>query len=529
MARVARRTIIGGLAAGAVGAALSTGAVRAFAGASLLAGAHSGGVSPLSGAGAPERNPVVAENLLPGSTDWEVGRQGTRATDDTHRQIQGYAAATSVELGDSLDFHVTVADRGDFVVDIYRLGHYSGLGARRIMTTRPMRGVRQSAPRVDHATGLITCEWPVSWRLEVPSEWVSGCYLAVFTAESGWRSATPFVVRDSQRQATVCVVLPFSTYQAYNQWPADGFTGRSLYYGYSPRPMGAATRSASTIPVPGRRDTDQRAVKVSFDRPYGYGQLPRELAHDHDFVRWVESNSYDVTYATSVDLHAGRVDVARYAAIVLCGHDEYWSAPMREITEHAIGVGTSLVFLGANNVYWHIRFEPAGDGRPDRTIVCHKSRGADVDLDRVGPTTQWRLINPQGSFAEQRLVGVQYEGLVSQPAPLVVRSATHWFWRGAGVRDGDRVAGVVIEEADGLDRAIPLPVGADQTLLAASPFRRMQGGTRTQHTSLLRTPAGGIIFAAGTLGWTSALNESRFADDRIRIATANLFDHITQP
>ncbi|CAM5665381.1 hypothetical protein SMICM304S_05120 [Streptomyces microflavus] len=43
---------------------------------------------------------------------------------------------------------------------------------------------------------------------------MSGIYLAVFTSADGFRSSTPFVVRDTERRSDLLMVLPFTTYQA---------------------------------------------------------------------------------------------------------------------------------------------------------------------------------------------------------------------------------------------------------------------------------------------------------------------------
>ena len=378
-------------------------------------------------------NPIIVENLKVGSRDWAIGAAGTRAADDTNMQIQGYASGTSVNLGDSLDFHVSAKPQTEFTIAVYRFGYYRGQGARLVHTSRQFSGVAHPRPKPDPLTGIISCGWPSTWTLEVPTSWTSGLYLAVFTTTDGWRSATPFVVRDDGGEAALCVVLPFTTYQAYNQWPQDGSTGKSLYSGYEPAnglTGHAGPASASSL------SSNRRAVKVSFDRPYSGKGIPSRFDGDRDFISWAEAAGYDITYATSVDLHAGRVDPARFAGLIFPGHDEYWSTPMRDVAAAGVARGTSLAFMSANNVYWHIRFERSEDGRPDRDIVCYKGY-EDPDPGAYGATTQWRLMAPESANAEQGLLGVQYNGIVPEPVALVVRSADHWFWAGCGVGDRD--------------------------------------------------------------------------------------------
>ena len=453
-------------------------------------------------------NPVAAENRRPGSAGWRIGDAGTRPADDVRMQITGYASRPSVPVGESIDFHVTAIPNADFTIAVYRLGHYRGAGARQLTTSPTLRGRRQAAPTLDQATGMISCGWDPVWTLDIPQDWVSGAYLAVFTSDSGWRSVTPFVVRDDNRHSDLCVVLPFSTYQAYNQWPADDSLGRSLYYGYDPRDRAS-----------GRLSSKHRAVKVSFDRPYANGGLPNRFDRDHDFIRWVEESGYDVTYATSTDLHTGAVDPSKFAGLIFCGHDEYWSHSMRAAAEKAVAHGTGLAFMSANNLYWQVRFEPSAGGRDNRVMVCYKF-DPDPWPDTGARTVRWRDIHKLS--AEQGLLGVQYNGIIARPEPLVVRAADHWFWAGSGVRDGDRIGRIVAGEADGLDPRAPRPSGVTQTLLSATPYRTRYDTKQIQNTSVYETPQGGLVFVAATLDWARGLSRPGHRDDRIRTATANL-------
>ncbi|SCL16564.1 hypothetical protein GA0070624_1049 [Micromonospora rhizosphaerae] len=493
MFRLRRRWALGLLAGGASAVALGTTEPA-------LGEHHAGRLARR------EPPPVELENQAVGEPWWPP-QDARRNADDRHRQIQGYASATSVAPGETIDFHVAVNPAGRYRISVHRLGWYGGAGARTLVTSPEFDGVPQPVPAADPATGTIACRWPVSWTLRVPEDWTSGLYQAVFTSADGWRACTPFVVRDDRRAAALCVVLPVTTWQAYNQWPMDGRTGKSLYNGFG------SNR---------RRDPRVRALEVSFDRPYADAGIPIQLTRDHDAIQWLERNGYDVSYATSFDLHSGRLDPTHHRGLVFAGHDEYWSLAMRRAAERAVAAGTSLAFLGANSVYWHIRVRPAADGRPERVVACAKTM-PDPGQDAAGPTVKWRSLGP----AEQALLGVQYNGIVGAPQPLVVRAADHWFWAGAGVADGDRIPGVVGGEADGVNPGGPRPATAKSAVLSASPYRTREGGQQVQNAHLYETPQGGLVFATGTLCWTMALNRPGHRDDRIERATANLLDRMT--
>lgn len=451
-------------------------------------------------------NRTSRENRIAGDERWRVPGN----VSDTARQIQGYTSATSANAGEAIDFHVSVAEAQPFTIALYRIGHYGGAGARLMHTSAELAGHPQPVPPVDPDTGLIDCQWPSAWTFQIPNDWTSGLFLAVFESADGFRSSTHFVVRNDGRRSDFLVVVPFATYAAYNVWPADGRTGKNLYKGY--RPDG----SMGGIP--------QRAYRVSLNRPFSGAGAPSWVALDIATAQWTEANGYDVAYATSIDLHEGRVDPGHHRALVFSGHDEYWSGAMREVVEKAIRGNTHCAFLTANNIYWNVRIEADPQGAGGRVITCYKD-DPDPAPDQAGPTMRWRSQGIDRERAEARLLGVQYNGILRTPVPLVVRKATHWFWAGTGLQDGDEVKDLVAVETDGRYRALAPDYESKQVLLSRSPYLDHLGrGEKIQNTSLCRTPAGTIMFCAGTFHWPLALVESKVTDARIQQATKNLFD-----
>ena len=133
-------------------------------------------------------NAVVEENALPGndSSEWDVNGCGDPS-------IQGFSTRMSVLPGETLELKVDT-DSADYRVDIYRLGYYSGSGARKVGSVVPCVPLPQAQPPpLKHApTGLVDCDnWAVSARWEVPVGAVSGVYIARLTrpeAPDGWRA-----------------------------------------------------------------------------------------------------------------------------------------------------------------------------------------------------------------------------------------------------------------------------------------------------------------------------------------------------
>src|SRR5438094_6579003 len=67
-------------------------------------------------------SPVVLENQQPGSGNWQMWLRGIPPADDVNQQIKGYASATSVNLGESITFYVTVNPAQQYTMDVYRMG-----------------------------------------------------------------------------------------------------------------------------------------------------------------------------------------------------------------------------------------------------------------------------------------------------------------------------------------------------------------------------------------------------------------------
>src|SRR6266852_3240792 len=196
-------------------------------------------------------NPIVAENQQAGSSGWQLG---SLVADDVNGQVKGYASATSVLQGGSLSLYVSVNPAQTYAIDVYRMGWYGGLGGRLRLHAGPLDGVQQPPCNLDSATGQITCNWTPAYALTIPTDWTSGVYVALLTNAQGYQNYLKFVVRDG-RPAAFLYQHAVVTDQAYNNYPDDGVTGKSLY-------------SFNSYSPPSSIAGEPRAIKVSFDRPF---------------------------------------------------------------------------------------------------------------------------------------------------------------------------------------------------------------------------------------------------------------------
>jgi hypothetical protein len=467
---------------------------------------------------ATDTNPVVTENLLPGTSQWQL----SRPADDAHQQIKGYASAVSVNLGETIDFFVTVNPAQTYSIDIYRFGYYQGLGGRLVQHVDGLSGVQQPTCPTDSTTGMISCSWSLGYRLTVPTTWTSGLFLAKLTNAKGFQNYVLFTVRDDSRVSDLLYQQSVSTYQAYNNYPDDTpsgssipATGKSLYDYNS-----STTRTSLGT---------QRAVKVSYDRPYADDGSAQFLEFESYFVRWMEQSGYDVTYSTNVDTDLNGARLRSHHGFLSVGHDEYWSKAMFDSAVAARDNGVGLGFFSGNSVYWQIRFESSATGQPDRVQVCYK----DATLDPVKDSTitmRWR--DAQVSRPEQQLmggmsVGMQPDGV--PPANYVVTNSSNWVYAGTGLADGDKIPGIVGYEADRYVNGQTAPTVAAGTYMAlsSSPFTTTNNTTEYQQSLVYQAPSGAWVFAAGTIEWAWGLyndSEQAYADPRIQQMTANLLN-----
>jgi len=451
----------------------------------------------------PPANPVALENQRTGTPDWELGNPALS------HEIEGYAETASLEPGETLRLHVSTVSP-TFTVDVYRMGWYGGAGARLVLEFRGMPGGARPIPKPRALDGLVECAWPVSCRVPIGPDWISGVYLARLTgSRDGKQSFVPFVVREPGRaagtrhRAPILIQCSINTWQAYNNWG-----GKSLYDFNS---FGG------------------RATRVSFDRPYvsspeagrgaGAGEYlsvshaPRPAGWEYPFARWIEKEGYDVAYATSVDVHRNPALILGRKAFLIVGHDEYWSRAMRDNVEGARDHGVNLGIFASNVGYWQVRYEPSTMGAADRILFCAKepdrdpvyNTEADKDL-----TVRFRNLHP--ARPEVSLVGMmmsaeEVEGDFT-PVPAALR---HWVYQGTGIAAGrtSSVPGLLGYEVDKSFATDPTwgrysPPGL--TVLARAWVQPLKLKRLPTESTLYTARSGAIVFAAGTMQWSWGLD-----------------------
>lgn len=456
---------------------------------------------------APAGNPVQAENLRPGTADWVLQHPARQ------REIEAYASACSVHRGECIQLFVSTG-APTFTLEVFRMGWYQGLGARRVFGPALLPGQLQATPAMDAATGLVDCNWACSFTLrtsdaDTADGWLSGVYLGRLTAtDSGAQSYVIFIVRDDDRMAPWLVQVPVTTYQAYNSWG-----GKSLYnWGSS---------------------AGERAAKVSFNRPYaanaqnpaaacgvGAGEFlanvqphprnygPPNAGWDINMLRWLEREGIDASYCSNLDTHAAVPSRQRHRGWLSMGHDEYWSGEMRDHVEAARDAGMNLAFFSANTAYWQVRLEASpATGAAQRVMVCHKKARRDrqpggSDGTPVRVTDKFR--SEAVGRPEEALIGVMYTADPVQ-GDIVVHEAGHWVFEGTGLQAGDRLPGLLGYEVD----CVHDTAASRVDILAESPWTAMDDPARQglSHMTVYTAASGATVFAAGTIQWAWGLDD----------------------
>ncbi len=511
-------------------------------------------------------NHIVRENRLPGhpSTEWDINGWG----DPT---IQGFGHDISINRGETIFFKIKT-DSDDYRIDIYRMGYYSGMGARLVDTLEPCVDLPQTQPEGlrDPATHLYDCgNWSVSAFWQAPQDATSGIYFARLvrqdSAGESWRAdnsrAEPaqapapaphaygalgygrlanalreprashiyFVVRDDDSHSDILFQTSDTTWQAYNRY------GGHCTYGHFnseyPRYLG----------------DKPRAYKVSYNRPLDtrHFRAVNTVFHaEYPCVRFLEANGYDVSYFTGVDSDRRGERILRHRLFLSVGHDEYWSLNQRRHVEDARDAGVNLAFFSGNEVFWKTRWESdiEGSGGDHRTLVTYKETHDNAKIDPLAEvwTGTWRddrPFNPEGPQPENALTGTIFTVNAWRNDPLIVPAdyAPLRFWRNTAVarlKSGEKAVllkGLLGHEWDeDLDNGFRPPglFRLSETTINNLPYLQDHGsvydsGTATHHLTLYRHKSGALVFGAGTVQWAWGLDAHHDNDTGVPAERAN--------
>ena len=445
-------------------------------------------------------NPISDENALAGSSGWE------RSNADAG-EVEGYTSTVSVAAGETLGFNVSTKPAANFRIVIYRLGWYNGAGARQ-MTCLPgcstsLSGSTRSVPDPNSATGKIDAAWPQTTSLAIPSNWTTGEYVVEYVLTSGSGSGTasysPFVVRSSAPQASasdMLVVVPFNTYNAYNNWG-----GTSAYVN--------TTNGSFKL---------AHATKVSFNRP----SYRREWRYwDLPLLHFLEREGEDVSYVSDTDVDTNPQILQQHRGVIVSGHSEYWSKNMRDGFEAARDAGTNIMFMGANDAYWQVRYEDSSCASDNticgtvgnrRTMVIYKQEAAN-QTDPISnsslKTIKWRdLGRPECELQG----GVQYGSWFPNDGyrdyTTTAAGASDPWAQGAGLSSGTTIKGLAGFEYDSFFPDCDPP--GTPTILFQYQGPETSAAIDAAAVRYTANGSGARVFSSGSEQWAWGLDSYRW-------------------
>ena len=311
-----------------------------------------------------------------------------------------------------------------------------------------IRGIPVGAPiQVDwasHRDAASLLEVPL------PSNLASGVYAAQLTADDGRVGFAPLIVRPSAPAARVAVVMPTSTWGAYNFYDADGDGWGDTWY---------ARWKTNVVDL--TRPQPSRGV------PYRY------RSYDLAFQHWLAQTGKTVDTWADEDLEAFATpnDLrAAYDLLVFPGHTEYVTEQLYDLVQGFRDLGGNLMFLAANNFFRKI--------------------------ERVG--AHQRLIDEWRDLGrpESALLGNQYiasdRGTRRAAYTVIGADSAPWAFENTGLANGSTFGLYGIE----IDARSPLSP-ANTIVLAQIPD--LLGPGRTAEMTYYEHPSGAKVFSAGAL------------------------------
>ncbi|MFM1942126.1 MAG: hypothetical protein RI897_1108 [Verrucomicrobiota bacterium] len=443
--------------------------------------------------------------------------------------VEGYTGQVSYAPGEELTLH-TSTSATTYAVEIVRIGS----DRETVWSAESIAGMEHPVPENASSHG---CQWPASLRLPIPKEWRTGYYQIVLRARDGGgkyvqrnhrtaEGSCYFVLRSGQPGSDTKILLQLSThtYNAYNNW--GGFS----FYAYHGR-------------------GGNQGHRVSYDRP------PNTLFPNWEqpFVEWAEKNGYTIDYAANPDLEYHPELLNSYRLVLSVGHDEYWSAPMRDNLEKFITDGGNVAFFSGNTCCWQVRSEDNGRALTSwkQNYLWDPEYGARQSYATLSTLWSHHLVNRP----ENQLTGVgflwggyhkSHGQYMDASGAYTIHRPDHWIFAGTNLKENDLLGSkdtIVGYECDGCELTWkdnrPFPTHRDGTpetftVLGTAPakwhpddcqwYEHWENG-REGHAVMGTYTQGGTVFTCGSTDWAHGL---RGNDPTVETITRNILDRLSQ-
>jgi N,N-dimethylformamidase beta subunit-like protein/tachylectin len=299
-----------------------------------------------------------SEQINTAGVSWANGGNGIAVGSGFSQQgsaaLQGYPSSLSTAQGGSLTVQVSTTF-ASYSASVLRLAPAAG-GPVTVVPATSYPGRFQSLPAGYRSAG---CGWSPGFTVAAGVGWPSGVYSARLSSPFGTLHDVVFVVRPQTPQNKIAVILPTSTYNAYNTWGGhDQYT-----YGQD------GVQRLITLLRP--------SVTTNVNPT---GVIDHTLYSDLLLLTWMTANNIQFDVYTDGDLHAtGPTWLPSYKAVVLGSHAEYWTVTERQNLINYLNGGGRVVATGGNTLY-----EQVGYSTDLNTVTYRTTTGDRALLDDAG-------------------------------------------------------------------------------------------------------------------------------------------------
>jgi hypothetical protein len=443
--------------------------------------------------------------------------------------LLGYAWPKWVRSGDTAEFRVHAVE--PYKLELWRYGlakeFVRGLGWH---DEHGPRATMQVTPGGDYTQSGV--EWnKVGYlsphhRQTVQAPERSGLYYFHAATPSGLSFTFPWVVAPARPKAPLAVLASNITWNVYNN-----FGGRSNYIHADGLPDVPVVNSRQEI----KRYVDPRYqtwgaesyLPLAFERPEPINHIdPREQITDPiegrsachvapaewRLLGWLEREGFPYDLYAETQLHAGVLDLAKYRALILSTHPEYWTRAMYDrVKAWVFGGGGRLLYLGGNGLNCEAELLEG------ERVLCHNTAISSLWPAGMGGADS-RFARRYES--EANLLGVVFTPAgIMTGAPYRVVDGSHWLMQAAGLRTGDVFGTQSLHMrcpggASGHETDKISPQNSPKGVqLLAQGLNPDDGGA---HMVTFETPGGGAVFSVGSICYASALP----VDDGVSRVTA---------
>jgi N,N-dimethylformamidase len=418
-----------------------------------------------------------------------------------------------------------------------------------------------------HDDDLYDAGWETSLAFDIPDDWSSGYYAVHLTAgdDESW---LPFFVTPApgMARARLAVIASTATTIAYGngsyqmrQRDEESVLGRLPVLNRDDMFLRATPWLGLS-----QYDTHRDGSGVRFSsrlRPIvniGPYSDAWNLNADTLLYAWLDRIGEPYDIITDEDIQAHGADLLTgYACVIAGSHPEYHTTQMLDAHQAYLASGGRLMYLGGNGFYWRLG---ASAHFPGAYELRRAEGGARIWADTPG---EYHMAFTGELGGLWRRCGRPPQALVGVGMRAIGFDGVGWYEMQAGAHD-PRAAFLVRgldhvtrfgesgplgsaagEELDAVDAALGTP---DHVLIIASstghsanmqlvpedmamPHPALSGAYNPDVRAdvvFFETPAGGAVFATGSMTWTASLSESDYANP-VAVMTHNALSRFLDP